>query len=121
MNALTICQPYAELIMRREKRVENRTWRTDYRGAILIHAGKSREWLMGSDDFDFGCIVGTVDLVGSIPLELLRKRIPGSKFFHLINHEHTEGPYCWIMENPVRLAKPIPCKGALGLWNFNNI
>lgn len=28
-----------------EKRVENREWPTSYRGPLLIHAGKSREWL----------------------------------------------------------------------------
>lgn len=50
MKALTICQPYAALICLpstdwRHKRVENRKWFTSYRGPLLIHAGKSRDWL----------------------------------------------------------------------------
>jgi len=45
MKAVTIYQPYAELIARGEKRVENRSWRTDYRGPLAIHAGCSRAWL----------------------------------------------------------------------------
>jgi hypothetical protein len=59
-KALTICQPYAELIARGEKVIENRTWPTSYRGPLLIHAGKSREWLYGDGDWlgplVFGCL-----------------------------------------------------------------
>ena len=44
MKVITICQPYAELILLGEKRVENRTWPTNYRGTIGIHAGKSKAW-----------------------------------------------------------------------------
>lgn len=34
MKALTIHQPYAELIRRGEKVIENRTWPTSYRGPL---------------------------------------------------------------------------------------
>lgn len=40
MKALTIKQPYASLIVDGIKDIENRTWKTNYRGRILIHAGK---------------------------------------------------------------------------------
>ncbi len=56
MKALTICQPYAELIMRGVKRVENRTWATRYKGALLIHAGKSREWYQGLFEVPAGLV-----------------------------------------------------------------
>jgi hypothetical protein len=49
MNALSVCQPFASLIISGEKRVENRRWSTSYRGPLLIHAGKSRKWLGGWD------------------------------------------------------------------------
>lgn len=45
MYALTIKQPWASAIMAGLKRVENRTWRTDYRGPLAIHAGLSRALL----------------------------------------------------------------------------
>lgn len=41
MYALTVKQPWASAIMAGLKRVENRTWRTDYRGPLAIHAGSS--------------------------------------------------------------------------------
>ena len=40
MKAITIKQPYASLIVEGIKDIENRTWKTNYRGRILIHAGK---------------------------------------------------------------------------------
>ena len=45
MKALTICQPYAGAILDGRKRVENRTFRTEYRGELIIHAGKSLAWM----------------------------------------------------------------------------
>lgn len=28
------------------------------------------------------------------------------------------GPWCYLLENPVRLPQPIPAKGMLGIWSF---
>ena len=41
MKVITIKQPFATLIAEGLKRYEFRTWKTKYRGDILIHAGKS--------------------------------------------------------------------------------
>jgi|ERR1019366_4441992 hypothetical protein len=49
MKALTINQPWAEMICRGLKRVENRTWPTNYRGPLAIHVGKSLAWLKAQD------------------------------------------------------------------------
>lgn len=40
MKVLTIKQPFATLIAEKLKEYEFRTWKTKYRGEILIHAGK---------------------------------------------------------------------------------
>lgn len=111
MKALTICQPYAELIMLpddddRAKRVENRKWPTNYRGPLLIHAGKSREWLDLDDagevdvryglplsGMEFGAIVGVCKLAacfapGVDPGEASARR----RFTWLAIHQHVEGP-----------------------------
>ena len=49
MKTLSIKQPYATLICAGVKRVENRTWTTDYRGRLLIHASGDA-WSFPSDD-----------------------------------------------------------------------
>ena len=43
MKVLTVKQPWASLIVNEHKKYEFRSWKTKYRGKILIHAGKSLE------------------------------------------------------------------------------
>ncbi|NYT68747.1 ASCH domain-containing protein [Pusillimonas noertemannii] len=40
MKALSIRQPWAWLIVHGHKPIENRSWRTTYRGPLLIHAAQ---------------------------------------------------------------------------------
>lgn len=131
MKALTICQPYAELIARCDVRetwpdhlrkpMENRTWCTSYRGPLLIHAGKSRAWL-GDDDEDaalysvnvstvaFGAIVAEAELYDCLAVE----KLPAD----LAANEHANGPFCLLVRNVRRLPEPIPYRGAQGLFDI---
>lgn len=125
MRALTICQPYAHLIARGEKPIENRVWRTAYRGPLLIHAGKSRDWLDDGDeaqypDMQFGAVVAIARLSACLFLSRVdsdhyRRDWP-LQWRHLGNHEHAHGPFCWILEHVRPLTRPVPCAGARGLW-----
>lgn len=115
MKALTICQPYAELIARGDKPIENRTWPTSYRGLLFIHAGKSRAWMEPEDDeqypgMAFGALVATVRLVDCVRVE----RLPET----LIDNPHANGPWCWILADANRI-QPIPYRGAQGLWDVD--
>ena len=112
MKALTICQPYAELIARGEKVIENRSWPSAYRGPLAIHAGKSRDWLDEDDDpsaYVFGAVVATARLVDCVRVE----NLPA----HLIDNEHANGPWCWLLTDVSRLPNPVPARGAQGLWD----
>jgi len=40
MKAISIRQPWAWLIVNGHKDIENRSWRTHYRGQVLIHASQ---------------------------------------------------------------------------------
>ena len=121
MKALTICQPYAELILREEKLIENRRWSTTYRGQLLIHAGKSRKWFEGVTDAgwplpeecDFGAIVGWVNLIACATRGSLSYR------FIELHHQqaHAEGPFYWVLKDAVRLVDPVPWRGNLGLFD----
>lgn len=127
MKALTICQPYAHLIVRGDKRVENRTWPTRYRGDLVIHAGKSTDWLSPDDINDwraagdpmvFGAIVGWAKLVACLPLHEVANGEHAAKYPWLSTHEHTEGPWCWVLDEVNRFDHPFPWKGAQGLWEI---
>jgi hypothetical protein len=43
LKTLSIQQPYASLVAYGVKKIENRTWQTNYRGKVLIHASGD-EW-----------------------------------------------------------------------------
>ncbi|MHB0959289.1 MAG: ASCH domain-containing protein [Pirellulaceae bacterium] len=68
-RALSIRQPYAELIMLGEKTVEDRGRATTVRGRIAIYASLSGEYLEEAEEYQLnpdklprGVIIGTVDL-----------------------------------------------------------
>ena len=132
MKALTVCNPYAELIARGVKRVENRTWPCAYRGPLAIHAGKSRTWLDLDEDgtvdeqygiavaeMKFGYVVAVCELVACVPMAQVRAGALPECFSWLREHEHTEGPWCWVLDNVRRLDNPIEVRGAQGLWEWN--
>jgi hypothetical protein len=75
MKALSIRQPWAWLIVNGLKDIENRDWTTNYRGFLLIHAGKKRDkqfpWgkfeqaerqMPQPGEYELGGIVGYVTL-----------------------------------------------------------
>lgn len=148
LPGLTICQPYAHLIVTPQselppgyscKLVENRRWDTDYRGELLIHAGKSEKYLTDEDAAAFeklpgdrqlvyGAIIGVARIVDCI--EIWRRgdhvRVQGNdltKHPWITSHKHAEGPWGWIFasDGPYIAAKfpqPIPWVGALGLLHI---
>jgi len=113
LSALSVRQPWAWLIVSGFKDVENRSWRTNYRGPLLIHAGKSREDMIESDDIEihygikipenlhFGGVIGVVDVFDC-------QSSHGSNWY-------ITGSYAWVLSEPQRLLFR-PCKGALGLF-----
>lgn len=121
MKAITICQPYAELILLGEKRVENRTWPTSHRGWIGIHAGKSKAWLKTYSPLpgliDFGALVGYAKLAECLSIRALQ-RVPRTlnKF-----SPHAIGPYCWILKDVRRFVNPIAFRGSQGLFEIDDI
>lgn len=129
MKALTICQPYPRLILLGEKPVENRTWYTGYRGSLLIHAGKSRDWLEDDDEREaleagdplvFGAIVACCTLADCVRIGDIRAGRYDKQYPQLLApgaDVHCSGPWCWILTNVRRLRSPIPWRGARGLFD----
>lgn len=127
MKAITISQPYASLIAEGQKFVENRTWPTRYRGPIAIHAGKGTQYLTKRElaEYPSGCIVAEANLVDCVHLQEVMARNPedivglaGVTVGQLLQHEHTEGPWCWILKDIRKLETPKPIVGKQGLWDF---
>lgn len=124
MKALTICQPYAEMIRLGTKRVENRNWRSSYRGRIAIHAGKNLDYWDEEEDPQaypeavFGAVVAFADLVACVPIGEVKAGKFDEQFPWLREHEHALGPFCWVLDR-VTSAPPFPCRGAQGLFDID--
>jgi hypothetical protein len=108
---LSVRQPHAWGLIHGTKRIENRTWRTHYRGPLVIHAGVRTDDLGAIDDYPgcdiaglaWGKLVGVVDLVDVVPFERVRGR------------PYAEGPWCWVVANP-RPVEPVAVRGLLHLF-----
>jgi hypothetical protein len=117
--ALSIKQPWAELIMLGRKTIEVRTWRTGHRGSLFLHTGQrpAEEFLCFFPDIDtrfLGGFIGLVDLVeiepfGQASWSRLRPQ-------HLVPGPMPEAACGWRLANPRRLATPIKGSGSLGIF-----
>ena len=104
MKALSIQQPWAAAILYEGKDVENRTWKTNYRGWFLIHAGKKVDKKAVEDGIadtyrqDTGCIIGVSSLWACTRgYNPSRWAMEGCWHFHL--------------QSTMRFRVGIPCRG----------
>lgn len=135
MKAITLTQPWATLVAIGAKRVETRSWSTLYRGRIAIHAAKGfpAEARMLLAERPFSTYLGDqrgIDLPrGAIvavaritSVKVTMGRVPSSFVDPRCPHEFEFGNYetgrsAWFLDDVRKLEQPIPCKGALGLWD----
>lgn len=108
MKALSVHQPYPHLMVRGEKRVENRTWTTRYRGPLAIHASKNRTMLEPGDadryaaigdPLVFGAVVAVCELVDVVLARDAHAGVYDDVYPWLRGHPHAVGPYCWVLAN----------------------
>lgn len=118
MKALSLKQPWAELILRGKKKIEIRKWNTKFRGRFLIHASKNPDEKamkkFGFKNLPCGFIIGQAELV-NVKRYKDEREFNKDKHFHLATSEW--GNYGFILKN-VKRVKPIPAKGSLGFWEF---
>lgn len=120
MKALSIRQPWAWLIVNGLKDIENRTWKTKFRGEFLIHASQYRgpkgDWekwmklietkysiLLPNSPVLAGGIVGKAELVDCVQKS-------GSEWF--------DGPNGFVLKN-AQVLPYHPCKGKLSFFNVD--
>lgn len=115
-KVITVKQPWARLIAQGIKNIENRTWKTNYRGRVLIHASSipvkminpnnvftKEQWNSLSDgiqkeiicgkDYVNSAIIGSIEIVDCVQ-----------------NHPSVwaeKGVYNWVLANPILFDKPI--------------
>jgi hypothetical protein len=121
VRALSIHQPWPELILRGRKQFEIRPQPTKLRGRIWVHAGLAydpsnvEQAGLVIADLPRGAIVGTVEIVGCEPFteKIAEEMRAAGAYFGM----WSEGRYAWVLANPCRLTDPIPLRGQLGLFS----
>ena len=122
MIALSVRQPWCHAILLAGKRIENRDWRTSFRGRVLLHASKgcarveyesavASIWAANPDvvvpplaELPRGALVGAMTVVNCVD-----RPPPGQERWWC-------GPYALVLENVFVLPRPVPCGGARGFW-----
>lgn len=126
MKALTIKEPWATLIIDGHKQYEFRSWKTNYRGKILIHAGLSveKDMLIKFKDYNINININPGYIIGEAVIDdcilvdnkfNYELRNIDSIVYGRSNHVET---YAWKLTNIIKYDKPILVKGKLGLWNY---
>lgn len=128
-KALSFKQPFAWLIANGYLLVDDRTWGTQYRGTVLIHASKGlyKEYydyikshtdipIPDRDKMEYGGVVGIARLVlcskpGDLPAGISREQ---RAHFGGVNQEY----YGFLFEQATPLTF-MPCPGKLGLFELD--
>ena len=129
LKVLSLTEPYATLIRLGKKKIETRSFKTNYRGELYIHASSTKipkEWknnkelmnLIKDVDLRFGYIICKCNLVDCVYMdkEFLDK-IKKDKLEYLVG-DYKPGRYAWILDDIEVLDRPIFAKGKLGIWNY---
>lgn len=130
MKALSIIQPWASLIAVGIKDIENRTWRTNYRGEFLIHASAKRlpaGWTaLTSEQYAAATRLvnpyGKENDVNQLPVSAIigKARLVDC----VLNHPSVwaeKGVWNWVLADVQLFSTPIlNVKGRLGFWEFDD-
>lgn len=139
MKALSLLQPWATSVVQGHKVWETRSFKTKYRGKLLIHASqkwtKAQSNLLFTDPFNkflkpphslsVGAIIGSVDLVDCISTEewfdmTVSEKWTTNQMLDQIGFGNFDaGRYAWHFQNPVEFERPVQASGALGIWTFH--
>lgn len=138
MKALSMTQPWAQLVAIGAKQIETRSWGTSYRGPLAIQAAKGfpeeAQWLCGEPPFDRvlldggfeghwvlprGAIVAVAELTDCLYTNqkysidaLLRSAPPHERAFG----DFSTDRYAWVFRNVQALKEPVPCRGYPSVW-----
>jgi len=122
MKALSIRQPWAELILQGRRTLELRTWRTTYRGKIAVHAAQEidktacEHYGIDAQTLPRGQIVGTVE-IGDI-IDFDAESFDAAQVEHLYLKGFPGDLVGWRLTDPQRLSEPINFKGKYNLFEI---
>jgi hypothetical protein len=115
MKALSLKQPWAELIVSGKKIIETRKWKTKFRGEFYIYSSKIFNKYhceeFGIKNPTTGALIGKAELVD------VKEYKNEQEFKEDYNKHFAKNfvKYGYILKN-IKRIKPIPCKGRLNFF-----
>ena len=101
MKVLSIKEPYASLIKDGIKKIETRSWKTNYRG-----------------DYSYGNIICKCKIIDCVYMtEEFILELRNTNYQEYICGLYEVGRYAWILDD-IEIIDKISCNGKLGIWNF---
>jgi len=137
MRALSLWQPWASLMAVGAKKIETRSWPTNYRGLVAIHASKrfaeEERMLLGQKRFHdaldlyyeikdqrLDLPLGAFIAVGRLHRVLSTTRdavaIPSQNTDEFWFGDYSENRYMWVFDDIWKLKEPVYARGYQGLW-----
>eukprot|EP01103_Thecamoeba_quadrilineata_P020422 TRINITY_DN8748_c0_g1_i1.p1 TRINITY_DN8748_c0_g1~~TRINITY_DN8748_c0_g1_i1.p1 ORF type:complete len:151 (+),score=21.41 TRINITY_DN8748_c0_g1_i1:466-918(+) len=126
---MSMWQPWASLLVYGIKKIEGRSWDTDFRGMLWIASGvheTTQEEFSGIEQFyqergvtEFpanypkGALLGCVEVVDVLPQAEYRKKTDETR-------EESGSDYLFICQSPQRLIVPVSVSGSHKIWNLSS-
>ncbi len=133
LKAISLWQPYCSLIALGIKQYETRSWKTNYRGKLLICSTAKltkkqyqQYWKICSSvelpdwneiNFPCGKAIAVCDLVDCIPIT--PSLITQQSETEIKSGDWEVGRYAWKLENIQPITEPFAVKGKQGLFNIS--
>ena len=128
MKVITIKQPFATLIAEGLKEYEFRTWRTKFRGDILIHAGKGidkkamKRYEHLNLEYPSGQIIAKATITDCVYVddnlkEQLQKKNP-LVYYGILQKDSNWDGYGFKLEN-IKKIEPIEINRKISLWDYD--
>lgn len=118
MKALSVKQPWATLLVGGRKTIEVRSWKTAYRGSLVICASAAPKNVFWFDEegkvhrlLHAGCIIGIVDLLDCRPLAKSDEEAACC--------DYVPNAYAWVT-SAVSFCRPDRIVGRLNLFDVSD-
>lgn len=131
LAAVSLLQPWGSAVVMRLKLWETRSWSTNYRGPLFIHASKrvkpenrklfSDQIMFGVRDnreLPAGAIIGLAYLTDVQRTEKIREELLEKRdHLEIILGDYSDNRYAWRLEHAIKFKNPVPFNGALSIWD----
>ena len=124
MKVITLKQPWATLIAEGLKEYEFRSWKLNYRGELLIHAGVGEDKKAMEKYKHLGLEFPHKRIIAKVTVEDCIKLTPEinneiNKSNPLVYGNYKRDGYAWKLTNITKLNIDKEVSGQQGLWNYD--